>query len=142
MNSSTPACVEAAGFAGLRNLNFHGDCRSNDVRCAKEDGGITTKGRKRDYMSLDVSGIILRVERTLPAITEIFSFVSGKHGHAVCLEILVKLPWIGMMEAPYSTGITGRHQRPSPKGAARMPLRTLPTGQVDLVLYRVQTKNG
>jgi len=48
MNSSTPACVEAAGFAGLRNLNFHGDCRSNDVRCAKEEGGMITRGGRNE----------------------------------------------------------------------------------------------
>jgi len=107
MNSSTPACVEAAGFAGLRNLNFHGDCRSNDVRCAKADGGMITGvgggGATDEYKTRRA---VLRAGHTFSTITDVLSFLPGEHSHAVCFEILVELPWISMV-GYHSTGNIG-----------------------------------
>ena len=57
-------------------------------------------------MSLDTRRANLRARHTFSAITDILSFLSGEHGHAVCFKILVELPWIGV-EAFYSTGNGG-----------------------------------
>jgi hypothetical protein len=53
-------------------------------------------------MDMNMRGGILRVGHTFSAITNVISFLSREHSHAVCFEILVELPWIGM-EAPHST---------------------------------------
>ena len=65
-----------------------------------------TRDRRREHISSRVHGGTLGVGHTFSTITDILSFLSGKHGHAVCFEILVELPRIGM-EAAHSTGISG-----------------------------------
>lgn len=54
-------------------------------------------------MSTDMRGAVLGVGLTFSTITNIISFFSGEHSHTVCFEVLVELPWIGMV-ACYSTG--------------------------------------
>ena len=54
-------------------------------------------------MSTDRRGVIPRVRRTFPTVTNIISFLSREHSHTVCFEVLVELTWIGM-KISHSTG--------------------------------------
>ena len=69
-------------------------------------------------MNTDMRGAISEVGRTFSTITNILSFLPGEHSHTICFEVLVEQPWIGV-EVPYSTETAYRHQRGSPKTAAR-----------------------
>ena len=84
MNSRTPACVEAAGLPGFRSLKTHGDSRSNCVRWASADGGRMTEG---SVSTLDSEWLRLRC--TFATVRDIQPLAPRKHGHTVCLEILV-----------------------------------------------------
>ena len=53
-------------------------------------------------MSTNMRGAILGVGRTFSTITNILSFLPREHSHAVCFEVLVELPWIGV-QVSYST---------------------------------------
>jgi len=91
INSKTPACVDAAGFAGFRSWNIHGEARSRFVRFARAEGGrITIETLNQCY---DVT--FRMMTRTFTTIRNIFPFSPRKHCHAVSFQILIIRLWIG-----------------------------------------------
>ena len=48
---------------------------------------------------MDRHGRTPGVRHTFSTITEILSFLSWKHGHTVCFEVLVELPRVGMVDS-------------------------------------------